>query len=163
MIDSALFDVECPLCHAGPLELCTANGRYMESTVHGPRRIRADVPLIEEPKRNPGGRPKGTAVRPDPTKCLKLKHEWVEENIYTSPDGHHRCRPCRNDRQRTGLATKRRQRPEATRRYNTDHCRNGHEYTAENTYRAPNNGSRRCITCRENHRKTHYAKKKETV
>lgn len=29
------------------------------------------------------------------------------------------------------------------------HCNNGHEFTDENTYRCPQSGRRRCLTCRD--------------
>lgn len=90
MIDDALLDVACPYCGAGPLELCQTNGRYMESTVHYPRRVRADVPL-DKPVREGAG---------DPTKCRSGLHEWIPENIRTYKDGGQRCFPCAADRQR---------------------------------------------------------------
>jgi hypothetical protein len=31
---------------------------------------------------------------------------------------------------------------------NNTHCRHGHEFTPENTYRAPKTGRRQCMTCR---------------
>lgn len=96
VIDSALFDVACPVCDAGPLELCTVRGRYMESTVHFPRRVRADVPF-ETPTRDGVG---------DPTKCKSGLHDWTPENIRTYSDGRPRCHPCAADRQRRNKTKK---------------------------------------------------------
>ena len=150
MIDSALFDVPCPHCGAGPLELCQTNGRYMESTVHGPRRIRAGVDLKPEPIAGPA-RP--TIIgRNDPDKCRAGIHDWTEANVYTSPTGNRQCRPCRRDTQRALRGN--------THKNGGTHCRQGHEYTPENTYQAPKGGPRRCITCRNiQHAKTKARKK----
>lgn len=133
MIDDALLDVACPFCPAQPLEQCTVGGRRMESTVHYPRRVRADVPLITGP------------VRPKLDLCMAEKHAWTAENVYTSKDGRELCRPCRNSR-----------RPKKPRgplgRPPASHCGRGHKWTPENTYK-PQSGGRYCIACKHLNRK----------
>lgn len=133
MIDSALFDVACPVCDAGPLELCTVRGRYMESTVHFPRRVRADVPFEAQP------------VRRNPELCQAEKHAWTSDNTYTSRDGRELCRLCRDNRK------PRKERKQLGRPAGT-HCTRGHERTPENTY-TPTGGGRYCIPCKQLNRK----------
>lgn len=138
MIDDVLLDVACPFCPAQPLELCTVGGRRMESTVHYPRRVRADVPLITGP------------VRPKLDLCMAEKHAWTAENVYTSKDGRELCRPCRNSRKnripRSGGGER-------------THCIHNHEYTPENTYITAS-GARRCRTCNRAHVQRAKDKKK---
>lgn len=43
-----------------------------------------------------------------------------------------------------------------TERYHTK-CRQGHEFTPENTYRRKDTGTRMCLTCRKDRRKAYYA------
>lgn len=152
----ALIDVDCPFCGAGPLEPCTSMpGRYMEFSVHGARRIRADVDLKPEPTPR------------DMTKCKSGKHDWIAENIRTYADGRHRCGPCAADNQRIRngnakrkTAQTKRPRKNVQHRNGGTHCRNGHEYTPENTYMNVN--GRNCRQCKRDRENRAYAKKRES-
>jgi hypothetical protein len=44
----------------------------------------------------------------------------------------------------------------AARRARQTHCKRGHAFTTENTYRY-SNGRRECLTCRRNYRRSYYA------
>lgn len=80
---------------------------------------------------------------PNTDTCRKGLHAWVEENIYTDPQGHRTCRPCKTTAQKN---------PDPH-PMGTNRCRRGHEYTPENTKKRVRmiNGEKRiyrdCITC----------------
>ena len=38
------------------------------------------------------------------------------------------------------------------------HCKNGHEFTKENTYTRPDNGQRQCVTCKKSTWQRYYEK-----
>ena len=159
MTDTALFDVPCPMCGADPLAPCTnSTGEPMWETVHFPRRYASGVPPIPETY-TPRERTSNTSKRApaERTHCTKGLHPWTPENVFTTTDGRHRCRPCRNNRQSNRAQTAKPRTP----RQPITHCTHGHEYTDENTYRGPNGGHRRCITCKKTNREAAYAKTKK--
>lgn len=43
------------------------------------------------------------------------------------------------------------------------HCKNGHEYTPENTYRAPKSGKRHCKSCARLAQRERYMRNKQNV
>lgn len=130
MIDPLLVDVPCPMCGAPALELCTrADGAEMESTVHAPRRVRANIP---EPQ--PALQPRKDG------KCRSGAHDWNEKNTYED-GGKRRCALCRLERQRRKNGKSPAGRPPLT------HCGQGHEFTPQNTYTSPK-GARRCRACK---------------
>lgn len=157
VIDPALLDVDCPLCLASPLELCSVGiGRFMESTVHLPRRVRADVPLVaEEPEpttpRQPKARKTPKPPKPRRTKTVRPRgsrthcrhgHEYTEANTYRPANGARRCRTCDTDAKRRFREAK-----GITPRGPLTHCKHGHEYTPDNTATQAN-GTRICRTCK---------------
>jgi hypothetical protein len=96
-----------------------------------------------------------TGRREDPTKCGKGLHDWIEENIYTTPSsGIQACRPCRNES---------RKKPEEERHpLGAGHCRRGHAYTPENTRKVVRfiGGTRTiariCIACESLRKRTGF-------
>lgn len=73
------------------------------------------------------------------THCQAGRHRWDEQKPIIKRGGRRQCRPCRNENRRTSdgqhWCSKR------------DSCKNGHEFTPENTARRPD-GGRRCLACR---------------
>jgi hypothetical protein len=84
-----------------------------------------------------------TAENARRTHCVN-GHEFNPENTYVRPNGSRDCRECIRTRNRKRKAALRAASSPKPRRLPT-HCRNGHEFTPENTVR--HSRTRRCKTC----------------
>lgn len=91
-------------------------------------------------------------------------HPYNDANTYRTKEGGRTCRACRNVAVKAWATRKRVERGTVAKKDWT-HCKNGHLFDTENTYRNPSTGRRSCRTCRKTnfshwytqHRKTAYA------
>ena len=81
------------------------------------------------------------------THC-KRGHELSEENSYINANGHKYCKVCKNDRAKAKLRKERGELFGKQQRKPKTHCKNGHKFTEENTYKRPD-GYLECVTCRK--------------
>ena len=87
-------------------------------------------------------------------------HEYAGDNLALRRDGSRDCRAC--NRRRAAEQRKRylEANPRAPRVPKT-HCKSGHEFTVENTYVSPSNGSRTCRECKRQQVKKYRATPKQ--
>jgi hypothetical protein len=141
----------CP----GGLEACHSNGDRHDNRLNN---LRWDTRSANNLDKNAHG----TNYQANKTHCHR-GHEFTAENTVLRPEGGRRCRTCRNEgaqrrkstpegRTRAAARQKeyRRRTGKITGLHNygsRTHCKNGHEFTPENTRMRTNGTGRRCLAC----------------
>ncbi len=139
--------------------LCQPHYRQMKRRERGLRKPGPKPdPLRPKSRYNPVSNQRSRSERPADTiapirKSVVLGgecsngHTLDEKNGYVNPSGQVQCRVCRMNwqRKRKGLVPLDREYVGIWNKHKT-HCKNGHEFDADNTYVKPD-GSRGCIAC----------------
>ncbi|MFV2179462.1 HNH endonuclease signature motif containing protein [Actinomadura sp. LOL_016] len=100
---------------------------------------------------------RGCEPRALKTHCRR-GHEFTEENTYIKPDGRRECRACLKAQRKARTARDHEQRGPAPERKQAA-CKQGHEFTLENTYYYPN-GKRRCRACMQEQSRKQWQNRK---
>ena len=118
------------------------------------------VTQAENYRRGVGGRD-GAAFQRSKTHCPH-GHPYSGDNLYVRKDGSRDCRECGRIKSAAYKARQRIENPPEPRKLK-QFCKNGHEFTPENTYVDPNRGVRSCRECKRAQVKKYRARKDKQV
>lgn len=93
------------------------------------------------------------------THCAK-GHPFSGDNLAHDKNGKRVCRECRRAKDRRMYAREKAEGKHGTYNGEKTHCKNGHEFTPENTYQAKGRKHRQCRTCHKNREAARRAKLK---
>lgn len=107
------------------------------------------------------GRRDGAAFQRSKTHC-PYGHPYSGENLTIRPDGSRNCRAC-SRRHSTAARARRRAANPPKPRPKKQFCKNGHEFTPENTRVDPKRGVRSCRTCKRAQASKYRSRKDKQV